>query len=102
MSRFSSFIRLQRVFSWILRFRNQLHSRIHRPVKSPIHVEMTLSVIELEYSRTIIIQLVQSYYYRAEIALLNKEIIPPTLRSLAPFLDVLLRVGGRLAMPHLR
>ena len=104
MSRFSSFIRLQRVFSWILRFRNQLHLRIHRSVKSPIRSEMTLSITELEHSRTTIIRLVQSYYYRTEIALLNKETIPPTLRSLAPFFDDLglLRVGGRLRNASLK
>lgn len=90
--RFSSFLRLQRVVAYCLRFRNNCKNveKKHGPIE----------VSELHDALIVILKLLQEKYFFDEINLLKKgkPLSNKRLLVLSPFLDEtgILRVGGRL------
>ncbi|XP_050303785.1 uncharacterized protein LOC126741423 [Anthonomus grandis grandis] len=93
--RFSSFIKLLRVFAYILRFKDRVLNKVTQS-------SIELTVTELTESQQKLIKLAQSESFPEEISRLN---IGKTLNknskilSLRPFLDQhkIVRVGGRLS-----
>lgn len=91
---FSSYVRLQRVLAYSLRF-------LHNSKPNSIKFKGPLTVEELKNSEEKIIKILQNKYFHNEIELLHsgKQITNKALLSLNPFLDSwgILRVGGRLS-----
>ncbi|KAG6454118.1 hypothetical protein O3G_MSEX008494 [Manduca sexta] len=95
LSKYSSFNKVIRILSWILRLKYK-----------PEHKQSFLSISELRRSRNIIIKNVQEATFAKEIISLrdsNKFPTKSTINQLNPFLDKnnILRVGGRLRNTHL-
>lgn len=93
-SRFSSFLRFQRVVAWMLRFARRRHSHL---VSQSSSIE-PLSVHELHNSLSLIIRQTQATHFYDLLQKLTKSQCTKELASLSPFLDErgLIRVGGRL------
>ena len=93
LKRSSSWTKVVRVCSWILRFLHNSRNQIKR--------ELYLTTIELQGANEIIFRLIQRQWYRGELSALEngREIHGSSpLRQLKPFISEngLLRVGGRL------
>ena len=95
---FSSFVRLQRVYAYVLRFINKVRFRTPESITSPETAKTLLSVTDLKCSQELLVRIVQSHYYDNKISLIKLNVIPPSFRVLKPFLDDvgLMRGGGRL------
>lgn len=95
LTKISSFVKLQRVIAYVLRF-------IHNAKNNANHLTGHLTSNEMRQTRIVIFKVVQSQEFSEDISnlqnnrALNKN---SKLRNLDPFLDSdgLLRVGGRLA-----
>lgn len=97
LTRYSSFLTLQRVMAYILRFSN--NSRHAASRRSGL---LTLSELRLAHKK--LIWCVQQQAFSADLALITKNQIPSArLRKLKPFIDSsgLLRVGGRISRSEL-
>ncbi|XP_063931830.1 uncharacterized protein LOC135143819 [Zophobas morio] len=97
LCKFSSLVRLQRVFAYVRRFIN--NARYHNQRKTG-----ALSLNELREALISCVFIVQRHYYVDIIEKLKNNIsIPTALSKLSPFLDTagLLRVGGRLRHSYL-
>jgi Pao retrotransposon peptidase./Putative peptidase (DUF1758)./Integrase core domain./Protein of unknown function (DUF1759). len=92
--RFSSFLRLQRVVAWMMRFARNCRSRLK--AQTIAHGPLTAS--ELEQSLLCIVSIVQASHFAEQILLIKSDKHVPSLSTLSPFLDEvgILRVGGRL------
>lgn len=89
--KFSSFLRLQRVMAYVIRYQNILLKKVSH--SGPLSSE------ELNFALYTYIKLVQREFFREELSLLNQgKPILGNLRKLSPFLspDGLIMVGGRL------
>lgn len=97
IERFSSFTRLLRVVSYILRF---IH---HCKTKSLPHSSVRLTTEELTQSKLVCIRLTQAFHFPQELKILRQDNIPPTIATLTPFIDTLgiIRVGGRIRNANL-
>lgn len=96
-SKFSSFMKLQRVIAWCLRFANNCRRTKHTRLVSSLLTQ------ELNTSHNVIIKFTQYKYFSDELNLINNNKMVPSLRKLSPFIDELgfLRVGGRLSQAEL-
>ncbi|XP_053686349.1 uncharacterized protein LOC128735892 [Sabethes cyaneus] len=99
-TRYSNYNKLIRIVAWLQRFRNNCHLR---RIGENLLLAPTLTVKELESSKTQLIKLVQSESYSEEIKALqtgNLVSSRSSIRTLNPFLDEInmLRVGGRLQL----
>ncbi|CAL8145348.1 unnamed protein product [Orchesella dallaii] len=93
IDRYSSFIKLQRVTAYILRF--------YSAVKTKQRITGPLSTIEIAAAHDVLVKMVQLQQFSKEItSLANSKEVPSSssLRTLYPFLDPhgIMRVGGRL------
>ena len=96
--RYSSFTRLKRITSWVLRFIRNCRSK-----ESQSKMLHPLSTIELKEAECYWIGVIQNAHFHEEISALEKQSpLPPSscLKALRPFIDTkgLLRVGGRQGM----
>lgn len=92
LTKFSSFLKLQRTMVYVLRFVHNIRHSIKK-VGVP-------SSDELKEAEACIVKLVQSSSFAEEISSLKRsQSIPTRLRRLSPYLDTegILRVGGRLS-----
>ncbi|XP_061705526.1 uncharacterized protein LOC133516552 isoform X1 [Cydia pomonella] len=92
LKKYSSWIKLQRVHAWILRFYNNCKNSNNKN-------NGNLSVSEIQQSKYKIVSLLQHEYFKEEIHCINNKLpIKSNLKSLVPFLDAnnVLRVTGRL------
>lgn len=106
--KFSSFIRLQRVMAFFLRFVGRLKSRLYRRTDSLQEVENSsetligvsaLTAGEVMYGLHTYIRLVQEENFsQIYLSLKNTRTLPNSLQKLCPFVssDGLIRVGSRL------
>ena len=101
LDRYSTFVRLQRVTAWVLRFVNNCHpAKGTRPESAPARANPCLTIQELVMAEKYLVKLSQEDNFSTEIALVQgKHSLPNNNRllSLRPFLDSdgVLRVGGR-------
>ncbi|XP_014247980.1 uncharacterized protein LOC106665787 [Cimex lectularius] len=100
IERFSTFIRLRRVFAWVKRFLHNSQARRNRlePKTGPLTPD------ELDESLFVIVKITQKFYFNAELEMLKgKGKISPKVQALTHFIDErgLLRVGGRLSQSTL-
>ena len=98
ISKFSSFIKLQRTFAWCLRFINNLKC------KPEIRNLTPLTTLELERASVILIRHVQHLHFQEEFNQIEKNLpCRKFIQKLSPFIDGegLLRVGGRLRHSNL-
>lgn len=98
--RYSSFDRLSRVISWIIRFVHNCRTRVVR------HTSCHLTTSELHRAERYIFTVVQSEQFPVDIGMLkSNHSIPKNSRlvHISPFIDSngLLRVGGRQRLGHL-
>lgn len=92
IQRFSSFVKMQRVLSYIFRFYNRLRRRSV--------CDGPLTFAERERSLSVVVKCTQAYYFSDLIKTLrsHSSVTPPSLAQLAPYFDKdnVVRVGGRL------
>ncbi|GFV18639.1 integrase catalytic domain-containing protein [Trichonephila clavipes] len=91
----NSYMKIVRIFSYVLRFRNNVNKR-------KLTLSGPLSATDIDQAETKLIRMVQEQVFLAEIkSLQSKGVVSPNskLRNLNPFIDSdgLLRVGGRLS-----
>ncbi|XP_022165266.1 uncharacterized protein LOC111030183 [Myzus persicae] len=93
IDRFSSFLKMLRVLSYISRY------LCHRLRRQPVRVG-PITFDERENALSIVVQRTQQHYFADLIKMLkvNSVISPPSLAQLAPYVDEngIIRVGGRL------
>ena len=98
MSRFSSFLKLQRTFAYMYRFINRLRPTGVDSLNSSFRLG-PLTRDELQVASRALIRIVQVHYMGNELLQLQQGTSSRTLTKLSPYLDEtgLLRVGGRLS-----
>lgn len=94
INKFSSFLKLQRTFAWIIRFKNNIRKPHESRESGP------LTTLELQESLNSLIRLVQYQAFSSEFPILAKsnQNYKGKLLGLNPFIDSenIIRVGGRI------